>query len=280
MNDRLSLAREILYANIVDRDFKFKSIANESGTFNSDCSDVFITVNLKKPELLYLLKGKINYDELFKGMNIKQFDLDNVLEPIDYTSQWGDLNIYVSPNSSIPAEIEDLEDFITDKDSDKDEARKRLLDIKDGIYTFNCCISTDHYYINNNVDVKIHLTAEEIIKLLYEDCRLSCNPVHFNDIFYDTMEASELEDRLIIAAKKAHNLNFYLYGEENNSLSLFLDSWTFLITNILSGDIESKDVYSWLEYFDVYDELDLDMPINIWHALKYTLDIDPMSDDD
>ena len=279
MNDRLSLAREILDANIVDRGFKFKSRAIESGTFNSECSDNFITVNLKKPELLYLLKGKINYDELFKGMNIKQFDLDNVLEPIDYTSQWGDLNIYVSPNSSIPAEIEDLEDFITDKDSDKDEARKRLLDIKDGIYTFNCCISTDHYYINNNVDVKIHLTAEEIIKLLYERCRLSCNLVHFKDIFYDTMEESELYDRLIIAAKKAHNLIYYLYGEENDSLSLFLDSWTFLISNILSGDIESKDVYSWLEYFDVYDELDFDMPIDIWHSLKFTLNIDPMSDD-
>lgn len=279
MNDRLSLAREILDANIVDRSFKCKSRANEYGTFNSECSDDFITVNIKKPELLFLLKGKINYDELFKGMNIKQFDLDNVLGQIDYTSQWGDVNISVSSNSFIPVEIEDLKDFITDKDSDKDEARKRLLDIKDGIYTFNCIISMDNYLINDNVDVKIHLTAEEIIKLLYDYCRTSLNPVYFNGIFYDTMDISELDDRLMIAAKKAHNLGYYFHGEEKDSLSLFLDGWTFLISNILSGDIESNDVNSWLEYFDVYDELDFDMPINVWHSLKYSFNMDPMTDD-
>ena len=273
MDEKLSLARKVLNDNIFDRSF----VCKRNGTIFCGCSDV-VSVFLTKAELFYILKCEIHNEELFKNMNIKKFDLEKILGERDYIDPWTRIHIRVIPNNNIPIEVEDLENFIFNMDYDRDDAKNKLLELKDGIYTMNCSILVDNNFLSRDSNVKLFLTAEEVIKLLYENLYDCADLDYFNDIFHYGMNASELEDRLLIAAKKGLILSKYFSSEEaeeKDSLNFYIEGWTYLIFNILSGDIESKDIDSWLQYFEIFDKLEYAMSINVWYTFKYSFHLNP-----
>ena len=146
MDKKLSLARKVIKSNIVDRDFVCELRAYEGGACGDGwCDDR--TIRLNKAELLYLLKCEINNDELFKGTEIKKFDLDSALEEEAYSSSWDGEEKTARPNGEIPCELEDLGDYINSDECDIEEARKRILEIKGGKYTFICSVEQNDYLI-------------------------------------------------------------------------------------------------------------------------------------
>ena len=267
MNVRLSLARKVLKANIEDKSFTCILRASENGTCGGGwCDDVDVV--LSKAELLYLLKCKLNNDELFKGMNIKQFDLDDALAQEAYSSSWDDKDSTARANDVLPYELKDLARYLISEECNIEEAHKRILEIKDGKYSFECTVVQNDYLIGEHEDVEINLTAEEAIKLLYTYL-YDYDDVDdwFENICSDTMYAEELEDRLTKAVQGDDDIDPFSYSGESDSLNSFIDGWAYIVSNILNGNIQSKDIDKWTPYFD--DNNNLDEDIERWYNDNY-----------
>ena len=242
MDEKLALARKVLEEKFEGRDFSCSLSAYEGGACGGGwdgTSDVYIS----KENLLYLLECEVDNDELFEGMDTEYFDEDEFnrsLEDMACDEAWCEEgSVSAFPNEDVPYELKDLAEYIESQDCDMEEAKRRILAIKDGKYTFDCRIEQGDWEHCGHEDIEIDLTAEEAVKLLYaavynRDC--------FEGICDDKMDKYDLIDRLSENLDGDEYGGSWSYSGECEELGEYISEWADFINDILSGEIGSDDI--------------------------------------
>lgn len=242
MDEKLALARKVLEEYFDGREFTCSLSAYEGGTCGAGwdgSEDVYIS----KEKLLYLLRSEVDNEELFEGMDIEYFDIDEFnasLERMASDNAWcEEESVYARSNDDLPKELKGLADYIESPECDTEEARRRILAIGGGNYTFDCNIEQGDWVHKNNVDIEIELSKEEAIKLLYSAVY---NKGCFEGICNEGIDKYDLGDRLTSTLDTSEYGSTWTYSGECEELGESISEWADFINDILSGKIDSKDL--------------------------------------
>ena len=249
---QLELARKAI-ENIGWHSFHCNLYASEGGACSGgwDGED---EIELSSEQICYLLKERMDNEELFEGIPTEEVDIDEEIGSMAEAGSWPEGGPHATVNNAIPDELTSLSeelDSLAEAENDADSIkniREKLRAIKDGNYTFHFTVTDpeDSYYFDEDGEEEIPLTAMEAIGLLYGQYDLEevfegiCDKALDEDYINDKAEEMELAD--------GYDSSFS-YGGECEGLDGFHDAWVFFIENILSGDITEDALDSWIEYF-------------------------------
>lgn len=248
--------------NIQDESFRLEVSASTGGKCSDGWGDT-LELYLDRNQLLYLLHDKCGVDELFEGESLEEVDVDSIISDMTMEAAWPDGGPSARVNDVIPEELKDLSNELEALDTDNEDAvksiREKLLQIKDGKYTFYFTIEASGYYFTEDAEEKIELTSKEALGLLYGQHDVDSV---FNGIYNESYDEDLIND-------KADELGFasdydsFSYGGECEELEAYLNAWEYILDCIHDGEITEDNLDEWLEYFD--DSDNYEMEISEWH---------------
>lgn len=251
-NARIQLAKKAL-EHVTGECFTYYVSASTGGKCDDGwCDDV--SLNLSREQMLYLIEtGETKF--LFEGLELEPIDVEEKMNEDMMEAAWPDGGPTAYVNHIIPNELLELENEIDLIDEtyqeDVDAIREKLKQIAPGDYTFSFTIDADGYEFTDDAEEEICLTTQEALNLL-------CASTLDKKILFEGLcdEQLDEEDAESIINEKAKKLGFaedydnFCYGaEEYVEYDNCIDSWKYVISHILSGDITEKSFNSWMEYF-------------------------------
>ncbi len=247
--EKIKLAKKVL-KNLTTESFTIDASAYEGGAAGDGWCDG-IDFTLSKANMVYLLKQRINNDNLFKGMKEEEIDLDHEILEAVKEAAWPDGGARASLISPIPNELDELAAKLEKLDMNDEEAvkaiREKLLKVAAGEYTFSFNIVTsDSFYLSEDVKEHISLTAPQALGLLYN---VRPSQKVFQGFEVESVNEYTIEN-LAEQMGFAEDYDYYSYGGECVAMDNYIDAWTDLIEGILAGDITEDNLDSWMEYFD------------------------------
>ena len=263
----LELAKKAL-ARLKGGEFNLIVRASEGGAcgYGYDGED---SVELYQDQIAFLLKDRVSDRRVFDGIKMEEVNLDAIFEEKAREDAWPDgdeIRAYV--NDSIPEELDDLSYELSELDTEDEEAlgrmREQLMAITDGEYTFYFTLKKDgDYYLGEHEEAQLSLTANEVLGLLYGSYDMK---EVFEGICDQRLDEDYINDKVeeegIFNEEDDDYYDGYSYSGESQQLDNYLDSWVYLLNNILSGNITEEQLDSWLRYFD---EKDYSWKIEFWH---------------
>lgn len=258
--DTISLAQKAL-RHISDTSFPCSTFASEGGKCG-DGWDFEDDLYLLAPEIIFLLKGRIDNAEVFNGFRTRQIDVEEALLDKAYTNAFPEGVPMATVEDTIPYELEELAEQLGDLDVDDedavDEFRTELEEVETGDYTFSFSIANNGWVYEEGIEETIYLTQKQALGLLRGISR--------DKSIFDGLCKTSLSDSFL--NRKANEMG--LVDEhldisartECDSIDGFLEAWVYVIDNILSGNITEDTLDSWLEYFDDGDYM---TPISEWY---------------
>lgn len=235
------LAKSIL-SNINGRFFRCHLSAvdeKEEETWD-DYEDIY----LSSRQILYLLKERLNKEDLFEDIETEKIDVFWKIRDIAHEKSIPEIGPWISANDVIPYELYDIDARLKNLDeNDIDEVKsilKELLTIEEDYYTFSFGVSNDlsRYALASNYEGSIYLTAREAIGLLYG--KYGYKKV-FEGICDEALTIEFVNSKAMDEGlNEREEFDILGYGGDSDELNGFLDTIEYIINNILTGKITAR----------------------------------------
>lgn len=265
-NKNVELARKALMMGVKAESFGCNVGCYEGGKCGNDFA-TYEEIEISKDQLMYLLNQSIGHDEVFEGIAMLPFDLDEELDSLAYEASWPNGGARVVVRDAIPEELKELADRLDEFDEDDmeelNDVREQLNDVSGGSYTFmgDVVDGSFDYYFAEDAEFSVNLEASEALGLLYG---YSGNLKAFRGICRNKLDEDYVSEK-INASGEADNYDCYSYSGTCDEYERYAEAWGTLIGKILNGDISEEDLPGWVEFFDDKNHIRDCEDIETWH---------------
>lgn len=212
-----------------------------------------IDFDLSREEVMYKLHQMMGLDEVFEGVKEEEIDIEESAQDAAMEAAWPDGEPSAKVTSMVPEELEELAEMFDGLDindaSAVEEAREELLNLTDGDYNFYFDIDSDGYYIVQDKQYEISLSADEARGVL-----LGLYPIKkvFDGICDRPIDEDFINEKAA-AAGFAEQENTIFIGCNTEPIDRYFEAWEEFVDQIFAGVITEDNLDDWLRYFEEED---------------------------
>lgn len=230
---------------------------SEAGYLELDKAEVLEQVK-ETLEIDDTLKGMIDIEELFQGIETKYCDIEESLSEIAFEAAWPDGGPIACLQNFVPNELESLADEINDLDKFDDDyaekvdaIREQLQAIQTGNYTLCADISAydGDYVFAEDEQITIQLSAEKAWGILYNYCD---NDSISKDSLFDGIDYEETNENDVQAIVNEQDFKDYADTVSGicDELDNYTNAWCQFIYAICNGDVNEDNFDDCITFFD------------------------------